>query len=402
MSIRALPGRARSPANRVRDRRPVRAGSCSRRRRPRDRDLCRGAAGARGAAAGVAAAPAWRCWPDGRSCWPSWMPGCRPVTSPGPRIVVLYGLGGAGKTSVAVEYAYRHLAEVGLAWQFAAEDPAVLAAGFGELAAQLGVRDLVDAAGPGGLGARGACPYPAGWLLVFDNAPDLASVRPFLPPAGPGPGADHQPEPELASPARPWRCRCSARRSPRISWSTAPATRTGRQLQGAGRGTGRAAAGAGAGRRLHAGHRGQPGRVPGIVPAAARGHAGPRRADRVRQDSGHHLVAGVRAAGAVRARRRSDCCGCWRSAHPRRSRCACCCSPAPNSPNGSARRWRRCWRRCWRTSWQPGTRSRRCAGIRWSPRPGTGWCRCTGWCRPSPPIRCPPSWPGSGGRPPPP
>ena len=48
------------------------------------------------------------------------------------------GLGGAGKSSVAVEYAYRHLAEVGVAWQFAAEDATVLAAGFGELAAQLG------------------------------------------------------------------------------------------------------------------------------------------------------------------------------------------------------------------------------------------------------------------------
>ena len=28
--------------------------------------------------------------------------------------------------------------------------------------------------------------YPAGWLLVFDNAPDRASVAAFLPPAGPG------------------------------------------------------------------------------------------------------------------------------------------------------------------------------------------------------------------------
>ena len=41
----------------------------------------------------------------------------------GPRMVVLCGLGGAGKTSVAVEYAYRHLAEVGVVWQFPAEDP---------------------------------------------------------------------------------------------------------------------------------------------------------------------------------------------------------------------------------------------------------------------------------------
>jgi hypothetical protein len=51
---------------------------------------------------------------------------------------VLCGLGGAGKTSVAVEYAHRHLAEVGVCWQFAAEDRAVLAAQFVALAAQLG------------------------------------------------------------------------------------------------------------------------------------------------------------------------------------------------------------------------------------------------------------------------
>ena len=48
--------------------------------------------------------------------------------APGPRVVALCGLGGAGKTSVALEYAHRHLAEVGVAWQFPAEDPAVLAA----------------------------------------------------------------------------------------------------------------------------------------------------------------------------------------------------------------------------------------------------------------------------------
>ena len=49
---------------------------------------------------------------------------------------------------MALEYAHRHLAEVGVAWQFAAEDPAVLEAGFGELAAQLGARKLRDARNP--------------------------------------------------------------------------------------------------------------------------------------------------------------------------------------------------------------------------------------------------------------
>ena len=55
---------------------------------------------------------------------------------PGDR--ALYGLGGAGKTSVAVEYAHRRLADCGVVWQLAAEEPTALAAGFGELAAQLG------------------------------------------------------------------------------------------------------------------------------------------------------------------------------------------------------------------------------------------------------------------------
>ena len=103
-----------------------------------------------------------------------------------PRTVALYGLGGAGKTSVAVEYANRHLAEVGVAWQFAAEDSTVLAAGFGELAAQLGVRGLADTRDPVASVHAVLARYAAPWLLIFDNAADMASVETFLPPAGPG------------------------------------------------------------------------------------------------------------------------------------------------------------------------------------------------------------------------
>jgi Tetratricopeptide repeat len=104
----------------------------------------------------------------------------------GPRIVALCGLAGAGKTSVALAYAKRHLAEVEVAWQFAAEDPAVLAAGFGELAAQLGVRDVVDTRDPVASVNGVLAAFPAGWLLVFDNVSDRASVQEFLPPAGDG------------------------------------------------------------------------------------------------------------------------------------------------------------------------------------------------------------------------
>jgi hypothetical protein len=105
---------------------------------------------------------------------------------PGPRLVALCGLGGAGKTSVAVEYAHRHLAEVGVCWQFPAEDPTVLAAEFAVLAAQLGAREVLDPRDPVASVHAVLARAAAGWLVVFDNALDRAALAPFVPPAGPG------------------------------------------------------------------------------------------------------------------------------------------------------------------------------------------------------------------------
>ena len=104
----------------------------------------------------------------------------------GPRVVALCGLGGAGKTSVAVEYAYRHVAEVGVCWQFAAEDPTVLRAQFAELAAQLGAREPLDVRDPVASVHAVLARAGTGWLLVFDNVISPASVQRFVPPAGRG------------------------------------------------------------------------------------------------------------------------------------------------------------------------------------------------------------------------
>lgn len=109
----------------------------------------------------------------------------RPKQS-GPQLVALYGLGGAGKTSVAVEYAHRHLAEVGVCWQFQAEDATVLAAEFGVLAAQLGAREVVDPRDPVVSVHAVLARAQFAWLVVFDNVPDRAAVERFVPPAGPG------------------------------------------------------------------------------------------------------------------------------------------------------------------------------------------------------------------------
>ena len=104
----------------------------------------------------------------------------------GPRTVALCGMGGTGKTSVAMEYAHRHLAEVGVAWQFPAEDPEVLRASFGELAAQLGAQDPADTSNPVPSVHAVLARFSSPWLLIFDNAADMASIAEFQPPAGSG------------------------------------------------------------------------------------------------------------------------------------------------------------------------------------------------------------------------
>jgi hypothetical protein len=102
-----------------------------------------------------------------------------------PAVMALCGLGGAGKTSVALEYAHRHLADCGVVWQFAAEEPAALAAGFSELALQLGGRIAPSGADPVAL-VHAALARRSDWLLVFDNAAGPAAVQRMLPPAGGG------------------------------------------------------------------------------------------------------------------------------------------------------------------------------------------------------------------------
>jgi hypothetical protein len=103
-----------------------------------------------------------------------------------PITAALCGVGGVGKTSVATAYAHRHLAEVAVAWQFGAEDRAVLAAGFSELAGQLGARVADDIRDPVASVHAVLALLPDAWLLVFDNAPDRVSLEGFLPPAGRG------------------------------------------------------------------------------------------------------------------------------------------------------------------------------------------------------------------------
>jgi hypothetical protein len=135
---------------------------------------------------------------------------------PGPRLLALCGLGGAGKTSVAVEYAHRHLPEVGVCWQFPAEDSAVLVAEFAVLAAQLGAREVVDPRDPVASVHAVLARAGAEWLVVFDNAGQ--GIGGGVSTASRARAGDsHHPEPALA--ARPGLAGPgSGSRGPRISW----------------------------------------------------------------------------------------------------------------------------------------------------------------------------------------
>jgi len=85
-----------------------------------------------------------------------------------------------------VEYAHRHLAGVGVVWQLPAEDATVLAAGFAELAAQLGVGGAAGGGNPVATVHSVLAAYRGEWLLIFDNAPGQGPMRRFVPPAGNG------------------------------------------------------------------------------------------------------------------------------------------------------------------------------------------------------------------------
>lgn len=85
---------------------------------------------------------------------------------------VLHGLGGVGKSQLAVEYAYAHAGDYDLVWWVAGEQPAGVVASLAELAEQLGVAVTGDAdqSARAATTALGAGRIRSRWLVVVDNA----------------------------------------------------------------------------------------------------------------------------------------------------------------------------------------------------------------------------------------
>lgn len=92
------------------------------------------------------------------------------------------GLGGVGKTQLALEYVYSYINEYEIVWWLRSEEPSTLAAEFADLALRLNLPEKDEAnqevlieAVKKWLGQNRR------WLLVFDNALDPKEIKSFLP-----------------------------------------------------------------------------------------------------------------------------------------------------------------------------------------------------------------------------
>jgi hypothetical protein len=99
----------------------------------------------------------------------------------------IHGLGGVGKTQLAIEYAYSHCGDYQVVWWLRSEEPTTLAADYASLAMKLDLHEkeaqeqnLIVAAVKEWLRVNPQ------WLLIFDNATDSKSVRDYIPPGSAG------------------------------------------------------------------------------------------------------------------------------------------------------------------------------------------------------------------------
>lgn len=96
----------------------------------------------------------------------------------------LHGMGGVGKTQLAVEFAYRYADRYDIVWWIPAEHQSLVLQSLFQLGRRLDVPGTEDLQQAASLVLQKLAASPLRWLLIYDNANEPEDIARLMPPAG--------------------------------------------------------------------------------------------------------------------------------------------------------------------------------------------------------------------------